>query len=169
MIKRKIPKRPNWDEFFMMHSYLAATRSSCFHLNTGAAIVKDKRIIAMGYNGAPSGIKNSFEYGWCRKEKFGIDFDEKGTGTCRGRHAEENAMSQPSRQDMEGATLYSVYYPCSSCAKSIVGNNFSKVFYSKLYKEKDSLAEEIFKEKGIEVIKLKIDLTEFSRFISNLK
>ena len=61
MIKRKIPKRPDWDEFFMMHTYLAATRSSCFHLNTGATIVKDKRIIAMGYNGAPSGIKNSFD------------------------------------------------------------------------------------------------------------
>ena len=169
MIKRKIPKRPDWDEFFMMHTYLAATRSSCFHLNTGATIVKDKRIIAMGYNGAPSGIKNSFEYGWCRKEKFGIDFDKKETGTCRGRHAEENAMSQPSRQDMESAILYVVYYPCSSCAKSIVGNNLSKVFYSKLYKEKDSLAEEIFREKGIEVVKLEIDLTNFSKFISNLK
>lgn len=169
MIKVKIKERPNWDEFFMMHAYLAAARSSCFHLNTGAAIVKDKRIIAMGYNGAPSGVKNSFEYGWCRKEKFGIDFDKKGTGTCRGRHAEENAMSQPSRQDLKGATLYSVYYPCSTCAKSIVGNDISRIVYSKVYKEKDSLSEEIFKEKEIEIINLNLDFERLNKFLSNLK
>jgi dCMP deaminase len=167
--KEDIPKRPSWDEYFMAIAYLTATRSSCFNLNTGAVITKNNRIIATGYNGAPSGIPNSFEEGYCRKDKFGIDFEVKGTGTCRGRHAEENAMSQPSRDEMNGATIYSVYYPCGSCAKSIVGNDISKVVWSKIYKDKDKLAEELFEKKGIEVIKLELDLNKIYDFLYKLK
>ena len=161
--------RPSWDEFFMMHAYLAATRSSCLHLNTGAAIVKDKRVIAMGYNGAPSGIKSSLDYGSCRKDEYGINFEQKGSGTCRGRHAEENAMSLPSRTEMQGAEMFTVYYPCAACAKSMVGNDISRVVYSKVYKDKDNLSQELFDEKGIEVVQLDLDLDKFYGFFQKLK
>ena len=160
--------RPEWDEFFMMHAYLAATRSSCLYLNTGAAIVKDKRVRSMGYNGAPSGIGNCLELG-CRKENFDIEFESKGSGTCRGRHAEENAMSLLPRSEMKDSDIYTLYYPCGSCAKSIVGNDISRVFYSEIYKDNDALTDELFKEKGIEVIKLELDLDKIWEFISNLK
>jgi len=169
MMHKTESKRPDWDEFFMMHAYLAATRSSCLNINTGAAIVKNKRVIALGYNGAPSGIKNSLELGFCNKEMHGIDFDTKGTGTCRGEHAERNAMSEVSRSDLAGSTLYTVYFPCSPCAKTITGNGIIRVVYSKIYKEKESLAEEMFKEKGIQVDQLELDLERFYRFLSNLK
>lgn len=169
MAKRRLSDRPSRDEKFMMHAYVAATDSSCLNLNTGVAIVKDKRIISTGYNGAPSGIKNSLEHGFCRKEEFGIDFDTKGTGTCRGRHAEENAMSQRSRDDMNGATMYTVYYPCGPCAKSIVGNGISRIVYSKVYKDKDKLAQELFEEKGVEVVKLDFNPKKFYKFFNKLK
>src|SRR3989338_1540967 len=94
--KEKIHIRPNWDEMFMAHAFLAATRSSCIHLNTGCVIVKDHRILSSGYNGAPPGIENCLERG-CRKEKFGIEFNKKGTGTCRGAHAEINTLSRIAR------------------------------------------------------------------------
>ncbi len=161
--------RPEWDEYFMSQAYLAATRSSCLKINTGAVIVKDKRVIAMGYNGAPSGIENSVKLGFCNKEKHGVDFDQKGTGTCIGEHAERNAMSEIARKELEDSILYTVYYPCSPCSKTIAGNKISKVFYSKIYKEKDSLAEEIFERKKIEVIKLEIDFEKIYRMISILK
>ncbi len=169
MDKRKPKDRPNWDELFMMHAYLAATRSSCLHLNTGVAIVKDKRVRSMGYNGAPAGIKSSLELRSCRKDEHGVAFDAKGTGTCRGRHAEENAMSQLSRAELIDSSIYTVYYPCGSCAKSIVGNGISEVYWSKLYKDKDKLAEELFNEAGIKVIQFKLDPKEIYEFMLKLK
>ncbi len=80
-------ERPNWDEFFMFSALWAAARSSCLYLQTGAVIVKDKRIIASGYNGAPPGVRNCLEVG-CRKDREGVDFTDKGKAVCRGVHAE---------------------------------------------------------------------------------
>lgn len=166
---KKESNRPTWDEFFMLSAYWAATRSSCLQINTGAVIVKDKRIIATGYNGAPTGIRSCLEFGFCNKENLGVNFDTKGTGTCKGEHAERNAMSQVGRKNLEGSTIYTVYFPCSPCAKTITGNGIVKVFYSKIYKEKESLAEEIFKEKGIEVAKMDLDFEKMFIFFKNLK
>ncbi len=151
-------KRPSWDERFMFEALWAATRSSCLQLQTGAVIVKDKRAIASGYNGAAPGIKSSLELGSCRKEEHGIDFDDKGKSVCRGTHAEINAMSQIARQDLLGTSLYTLIFPCSSCAKAIVGNGISEVFYSRHYGEPDSLTNEQFEEAKIDVRKLEIDI-----------
>lgn len=159
--------RPSWPEFFMFNAWWVATKSSCKYLQTGAVIVKDKRIIAAGYNGAPSGNKNCLEVG-CRKEQQGIDFETKGTGNCRGIHAELNAMIQIARKNLANATMYSLYYPCSGCAKIIAGNDISKVFYSKIYKEPDSLTKEIFEEKKIKVEKLELDVEKYFDMIRNI-
>jgi dCMP deaminase len=161
--------RPSLDEKFMMQAFVSATSSSCLKLNTGVKIVSDKRVRAEGYNGAPAGIKSSLEHGVCRKDSLGIDFDEKGTGTCRGRHAEENAMSELSREQMIGATMYTVYYPCGACAKSIVGNGIKRVVYAKVYNDIDDLAEELFREGGVQVDHLDFDPKNFQKYFDALK
>ena len=150
-------KRLSWDEKHMLAALSAASRSSCNYLHTGAVVVKNKRIIAEGYNGAPEGIENCLERG-CRKEKHGIDFKIKGTGNCRGIHAEVNALGEISKKDAHGSMLYTVYYPCSGCAKIIANSGIKEVVYLKVYEEPDSLTKELFEEKQIKVRKLELDL-----------
>lgn len=168
-MKQKVIHRPSWDEYFMAIAYLTATRSSCLHLNTGVVITKNKRIISTGYNGAPTGIKSSLEHGFCNKEKHGIDFHTKGSGLCRGLHAEINAMNQTSMEALKESTMYTLYHPCTPCAKSIIGNNIKKVIYSKIYKEEDSLAKELFNEKGVKVIQMDLDIDKIYNKLINLK
>lgn len=150
-------ERPTWDEGFMYSAFWAATRSSCLKLHTGACIVKDKRAIASGYNGAPPNTRNCLEVG-CRKEEHGIDFHVKGKGVCRGSHAEENAMDQIAREDLKGTTLYTVVFPCSPCAKRIVGNGIAEVVYCFDYKEDHSYANEVFAEAGVKIRQMDVDL-----------
>lgn len=138
--------RPSWEEAFMLSAYQAADRSSCRHIWTGAVVVKDKRIIASGYNGAPTGIENCREIG-CRKDLLGIT--NTGTGNCRGAHAERNAMDQIARKDLIGTIMYTIMSPCSDCTKTIVGNQIAEVVYAMDYEGPDSLTKELFKEKGI--------------------
>ena len=165
--EKEARERPPWLDSYMFSAVWAACRSSCPHLKTGAVIVKDKRIIASGYNGAPPGIKNCLEVG-CRKDREHVDFDDKGKGVCRGIHAEINAMSQISRENLKGTTLYSLYYPCSGCAKSIVGNGIDEVFYSKVYKEPDSLTKEVFTEAKVKISRLEIDIEKCFEMIRGI-
>ncbi len=145
-----------------------ATRSSCLQLQTGAVIVKDKRIISSGYNGAAPGIKSSLELMSCRKEEQGVDFDDKGKSVCRGTHAEENAMRNIARQDLIETCIYTVYFPCSSCAKDIVGNDIGEVVFSRHYGDEDKLANEMFTEKGTKVRQLELDLDKQFRMIRDI-
>ncbi len=149
--------RLSWDESFMMHAILAASRSSCIHLWTGAVVVSDKRVIASGYNRAPPNIENCLTRG-CRKDREKVEFDDKGKSVCRGTHAEINAMNQIARQDLIGTIMYTLYFPCSSCAKAIAGNGIHEVVYARIYKEQESLTREIFAEGGIKLRQLEIDI-----------
>jgi len=164
---KEIRERPTWDEFFMFSALKIATRSSCLYLHTGAVIVKDNIIIASGYNGAPSGIENCLKVG-CRKEGQGIDFDDKNKGICRGAHAERNAMDQKSKWELKGTSIYALYYPCSTCAKSIVGNGISEIVYSRFYKEPDSLTKELFEEAGIKLRKFDVDIEKYFNMIRKI-
>jgi dCMP deaminase len=146
----QLPDRPSWNEAFMLAAYQAAERSSCLYLHTGAVVVIDKRVRASGYNGAPPGIKNCLERG-CRKDYLGIELTQKGTGNCRGAHAEVNAMRQLSRDELKGASLYTVFFPCSPCAKEITSNGIAEVYYSIMYGEPDSLTLEQFEESKIKI------------------
>jgi|TARA_Y100000310_G_C20696577_1_gene826151 dCMP deaminase len=152
----------------MFSALWTATRSSCLHLQTGAVIVKDKRIIASGYNGAPPGIKSSLELNSCRKDEHGVDFKDKGKSVCRGLHAEMNAIDQIAREDLKETSIYSLYFPCSSCAKEIVGNGITEVIYSRIYAEPDSLTKELFEEGGIQLRKLELDTTKYFDIIKNI-
>jgi len=156
--------RPSWKESYMFSALWAATRSSCKHLQTGAVIVKDKRIIASGYNGAPPNMDNCL-YRGCRKEEQGIEFEEKGSGLCMGVHAEINAMSQISRENLKGTNMYSVYSPCPPCAKAIIGNGIACVFYLKKYEEQYPLTQRMFIESTSRVEKMNLNLQDCFKMI----
>jgi dCMP deaminase len=159
--------RPSWDETFMFSALWAACRSSCAHFQTGTVIVKDKRVIASGYNGAPPGIKNCLEK-VCRKDREGVSFDVIGTGSCRGIHAEVNAMSQIARNDLKDTSMYSLYYPCSGCAKEIVGNGITEVVYCKIYREPDSLTKELFNEANVTIRRLDLNIEKYFEMIQRI-
>jgi dCMP deaminase len=146
--------RPSWDDYFMTVALAVASRASCIKIQSGAVIVKDNRIVSTGYNGNPKGIKSCFEVGSCRKDLKGIDWGDKNTGNCFAVHAEINSIIYASRKDMDGATLYSVLYPCADCAKAIVGAGIKEVVYLRFYNEKNSQTKEIFDKAGVKVRQL---------------
>ena len=141
--------RPSWDEYFMEITKLVATRSTCLRRKVGAIFVRDKRILATGYNGAPKGLKHCEEIG-CLRERLKIPSGERHE-LCRGVHAEQNAIVQAATSgvNLEGATLYSTTYPCILCSKLIINARVKKVIYLEGYP--DQLATEMLDEAGIVV------------------
>jgi deoxycytidylate deaminase len=119
--------RPSWDEYFMKLAALVAERSTCLRHNIGAIIVRDKRLIASGYNGSAKGMPNCIEVG-CLKDELGI---KTGTGheTCRAVHAEQNAIIQGATHgiSVEGTTMYCTHTPCTLCARMIVNAGIVRV------------------------------------------
>jgi len=140
---------------------VVAKRSTCLRQKVGAIIVKDKRILATGYNGAPSGMAHCLDIG-CLREKMKIPSGER-QELCRGLHAEQNAIIQAAKFgiSIEGATMYTTHCPCITCAKMIINAGINKVVYGKEYADKRGL--ELLKEAGIEVVYLPIEklLTKF--------
>ena len=149
--------RPNWDEYFMLSAVIVATRSSCIKFNSGAVIVKDKRIIASGYNGPAPGIPSGFDLGYCRKEKEGINWENKGSGHCLATHAEANAIIQNHEKDLNGTTMFCLHFLCNECAKLIASSGIKEIVYLKMYKEEISNSEKIF-----ELAKVKCRKMEFT-------
>lgn len=143
--------RPGWDEYFMEMSYVISKRATCLRRKVGAIIVKDRRILSTGYNGAPKGLKHCTEIGSCLREELKIPSGERHE-ICRGVHAEQNAIIQAAvfGISIEGATLYTTNFPCSICAKLIINASIKKVVYAEAYK--DELSLELFKEAGVEVV-----------------
>jgi dCMP deaminase len=143
--------RPAWEDYFMGITSLVAQRSTCTRRAVGAIIVKDKRILSTGYNGAPTGIRHCLDVG-CLREKLDIPSGERHE-LCRGIHAEQNAIIQAAYHgvSVKGATLFCTNLPCSICTKIIINAGLKKIFYQDGYA--DSMSEEMFKEAGIEVIK----------------
>jgi len=144
--------RPSWDEYFMDITALVAKRSTCLRRSVGAVIVKDKRILSTGYNGAPSGLKHCLEIG-CLREKMNVASGERHE-LCRGIHAEQNAIIQAAFHgvSIRGASLYCTNLPCSICAKMIINAGIIKIYYLDGYA--DSISSEMLDEAGIEVIKI---------------
>ena len=142
-------KRPSWDEYFMKITHDVAERSTCIRRRVGAIIVKNKRMLATGYNGAPSGLAHCAERG-CLREKMGIPSGER-QEVCRGLHAEQNAIIQASLYgfSIDGATIYSTTKPCITCAKMIINAGIKRVIYEGDYP--DQLSLEMFQEAGVEM------------------
>ena len=143
--------RPSWETYFMDITFLVAKRSTCLRRSVGAIIVKDKRVLSTGYNGAPTNIKHCVETG-CLREELNVASGEKHE-LCRGIHAEQNAIIQAAYHgvSIKGATLFCTNLPCSICTKMIINAGINKICYQSEYA--DSLAEKMLKEAGVDVIK----------------
>ena len=118
--KTKKQKRIDTDEYFLKIASVIAERSTCRRHHVGAVAVKDKHILATGYNGAPSGQKDCLELG-CLRDELNIPSGERHE-ICRGVHAEQNVIIQASLHgvNLAGATIYATHSPCILCAKMLV-------------------------------------------------
>lgn len=144
--------RPSWDQYFFDIIEVVAKRSTCRRRNVGAAIVKDRRILSTGYNGAPSGLEHCLEIG-CLREELAVPSGERHE-LCRGLHAEQNAIIQAAFHgvSIKGGTFYITHQPCSLCAKMIVNAGIKEVVFKGSYP--DEMAENIFSEAGIKLIQV---------------
>ncbi len=117
-----------WDKRFMELTELVGTWASCYRRKVGAIIVKDKRVLTTGYNGAPAGISSCVERGECLREKMNIPSGTHAE-TCYAAHAEQNAIIQAARYgaNIDGATLYCTHQPCVICAKMIINAGIKRV------------------------------------------
>jgi dCMP deaminase len=149
--KRPSSHRPSWEEYFMDITHLVAKRSTCLRRRVGAVLVKDKKILATGYNGAPSRLEHCLDIG-CLRDKQKIPSGERHE-LCRGLHAEQNAIIQAAYHGVEirGATLFCTNHPCMICSKMIINAGIQKVVYEDGYA--DALAKEMLKESGIKIEK----------------
>jgi len=143
--------RPPWEKYFMDIACLVAKRSTCLRRAVGAVIVKDKRILATGYNGAPTGLEHCLDKG-CLREELNIVSGERHE-LCRGIHAEQNAIIQAALHgvSIKGAILFCTNQPCSICAKMIINAGIKKIYYKSGYA--DSMSKKMLQEANIEVIK----------------
>ncbi len=144
--------RPSIDEYFLEIATVVAKRSTCLRNKVGAVIVRDKRIISTGYNGAPSNMQHCLDIG-CIRQQQNI---ESGTRheKCRAVHAEQNAIIQAALHGVvtEGATLYCTHQPCILCAKMIINAKIERVLYVIPYPDNDAI--DCFNEAGVEVVQM---------------
>ena len=148
--------RLSWDEYFMSIAYLVSYRSTCLRRKVGAVLVKEKRILATGYNGAPSGLPHCETTG-CLREKLKVPSGERHE-LCRGLHAEQNVILQCAYYGIstKDSILYLTDTPCGICAKMIVNAKIRKVVHHGFYPDK--LALEILQQG--KVILEKINLVQ---------
>ncbi|MEA2014546.1 MAG: cytidine/deoxycytidylate deaminase family protein [Thermodesulfobacteriota bacterium] len=144
--------RPSWDQYFMDIVEFVSRRSTCLRRKVGAVLVRDKRMLATGYNGPPTGISHCIEVG-CLRDKLNIPSGERHE-LCRGLHAEQNAIIQAAFHGVstKGATIYCTNHPCIICSKMIINSGITSIIYKDDYN--DDLAEEMLREAGIKVRKL---------------
>ena len=141
--------RPGVDEYFLKVASVVAERSTCRRHHIGAVAVRDKHILATGYNGAPSGLKDCLELG-CLRDELNIP-----SGTrheiCRGIHAEQNVIVQAGLHgvSLEESIVYCTHTPCVLCAKMLVNAKIKRFVSFGRYD--DNAFVDLFKEAGIEV------------------
>lgn len=144
--------RPTWEAYFMEITSLVAKRSTCRRRAVGAVIVRDKRILSTGYNGAPTGIRHCIDIG-CLREELNVASGQRHE-LCRGIHAEQNAIIQAAFHgvSIRGAMLFCTNLPCSICAKMIINAGIEKIYHLSGYA--DDMSGEMLAEAGIAVVKL---------------
>ncbi len=139
-----------WDKRFIELARTISGWSSCYQENRkiGAVIVRDKRILTTGYNGAPAGIRNCIERGKCLRREMDIPSGTR-QEICYAIHAEQNAVIQAAKMgvSIQGATLYCTHQPCVICAKIIVNSGIRRVVYEQGYPDEFSLR--MFEETGV--------------------
>ena len=140
-------ERPSWDEYFMQITKLVATRSTCLRRQVGALLVKEKNIMATGYNGVPTGITHCAVTG-CLRDQLNVPSGERHE-LCRGLHAEQNAIIQAARHgaNIAGSTLYCTDSPCIICSKMLINAGIVDIIFSRGYP--DTLSLDMLTEAGI--------------------
>ena len=143
--------RPSWPEYFMAIARMVAKRSTCLRRQVGAILVKERRILSTGYNGAPAGLRHCEEVG-CIRADTSVPSGERHE-LCRGLHAEQNAIIHAAYHgtSIEGATLYCTNKPCVICSKMIINAGIIKILYEAGYD--DPLADQMLEETGIEIVR----------------
>jgi dCMP deaminase len=138
----------------MSIAQLVATRSTCLRRKVGAVLVKNKRILATGYNGAPTGVRHCEETG-CLREQLEVAPGERHE-LCRGLHAEQNVIIQAAYYGVvtKGTTLYSTHLPCIICSKMLINAGVETIYYLDGYP--DPLADEMLAEANVEVVRLSL-------------
>ena len=145
--------RPSWHEYFMLIAKLVSTRSTCNSRPTGAVLVKDKQILATGYNGSMPGAPHCLGQfmpdgsPYCHRRALNIaDVDKY--NFCRASHAEANAIAQAARHgvSVKGATLYVTLEPCYVCVKLLATAQIEEVFFETPYESRDELRDSYWKE-----------------------
>jgi dCMP deaminase len=147
-----VANRPSWDEYFLEMARVVARRSTCLRRKIGAVLVRDRRILATGYNGAPSGLPHCEEVG-CQREDLGVASGER-QEICRALHAEQNAIIQGALHgvSLKGAVLYCTNQPCITCAKMLINAGVKRIVYVGDYP--DPLALEMLTQADIELVRL---------------
>ena len=128
---------------------MVASRSTCLRRQVGAVIVRDKRILATGYNGAPAGLRHCGQVG-CIRERLKVASGERHE-LCRAIHAEQNAIIQASSSgvSLKDSAMYTTHHPCVLCSKIIINAGIRRVVYSQGYP--DELSKSILKESKLTV------------------
>lgn len=136
-------QRPSWDEYFIGIAEQVAKRSTCPRAAVGAVIVKDRRILTTGYNGAPMGLPHCTEVGCLMVD-----------GHCvRTLHAEQNAIIQAALHgvSVQGSTMYVTHQPCLNCAKMIINAGIVRVVYGGDYPDPQACA--FLSEAGVALVR----------------
>ncbi|NEU72622.1 dCMP deaminase family protein [Hassallia byssoidea VB512170] len=147
-------QRPTWDEYFLMLAKLAATRSTCLAFPVGAVIVKNKQVVATGYNGSPSGSAHCTTQGYCYPGLSSCDASK--TLPSRAVHAEANAIAQAAKHGIstDGASIYVTLEPCLSCLKLIISAGIKEVFYETAFNAGEkALVRDSFVNEGLVILK----------------
>lgn len=165
MVEKKVEKnkkptnsQEKWDKRFLNLAREVSTWSTCVRnqRQVGSVIVRDKRIIATGFNGAPSGVTSCQERGYCLRDKLGIASGTR-QEVCYSTHAEQNALVQAAKMGIEvdGATMYITHRPCVICTKLLINAGIKRVVYAEHYPDEFSV--EILKEADIELVHMPYD------------
>jgi len=144
--------RPDWDSYFMEMAKLASRRSSCLRRMVGAVLVKDRRMLATGYNGVPSRVVHCDVAG-CIRDQMLVPSGERHE-LCRGLHAEQNAIIQAAFHgiSIRDSDIYCTTFPCAICAKMLINAGIRRIMYLEEYQ--DPLARNMFTEAKVEMRKL---------------
>ncbi len=148
-------KRPGWEEYFLQLADLVASRSTCLRRQVGAVLVRNERIIATGYNGAPRGLEHCLDIG-CLRDAMQIPSGQR-YELCRGVHAEQNAIINAANYGVstQDTVLYCTNQPCIICARMIINAGIKKVVHRGNFD--DPLAEQFLQEAGIEIVEIRSD------------
>jgi dCMP deaminase len=144
--------RPSWNDYFMGIADLVAGRATCIRRKVGAVLVKDRRILCSGYNGAPAGLPHCGETG-CLRRQLNVPSGVKHE-LCRGVHAEQNVIIQAAYHGVAvaGATLYCTNQPCSICAKMLINAGINEIYFRDGYD--DPLSLDMFDRAGVTLTKI---------------